>query len=71
MTGMEVTADRANARSDETVRVFCWRLAQLVSAGYDADDAARLAGHPDVDLHEALELVLNGCPPRTALRILL
>ena len=35
------------------------------------DDATKLAAHPDVDLHEALELVQNGCPPRIAARILL
>jgi hypothetical protein len=68
---VEATADPLDPRSDVVARVLRWRIAQLVRAGYDSDDATKLAAHPDVDLHEALELVQNGCPPRIAARILL
>ena len=57
----------ADARSE----VVDWRLAQLFRAGYDARDAAVLAARLDVDLHEAIDLLVRGCPSATALRILL
>ena len=56
-------------RGDETV--VRWRLAQLLRAGYDRDDAERLARRTEVDLHFAIKLVHRGCPPRIAQRILL
>jgi hypothetical protein len=55
----------------ETRRVLEWRLAQLRRGGFEPEDAALLASHLEVDLHEALALVRRGCPPKTALRILL
>jgi hypothetical protein len=68
---VEAPADRPNTPEDSIVaRVLRWRLAVLVGAGYDPEDAAELAAHPGVDLHEALDLVQNGCPPKVALRIL-
>ena len=48
-----------------------WRLAELVRAGYDVTDALVLSGRRDVDLHTAKQLLQAGCPPATALRILL
>lgn len=51
--------------------VLRWRLDQLVDAGYDAESASSLADRGYVGLHVAVELVRNGCPPATALRILL
>jgi hypothetical protein len=51
--------------------VICWRFEELVRAGYDDHDAAELAHHPEVDLHDAVELVRRGCPSNTALRIIL
>lgn len=48
-----------------------WRLQELVRAGYDPADALVLSGQPEIDLHLAIDLVKHGCPPRTAVRILL
>ena len=56
---------------DDAARLLERRLVQLFRAGYDPEDAGLLAVHPDVDLHAALRLVERGCPPKTALRILL
>jgi cephalosporin-C deacetylase-like acetyl esterase len=55
----------------ETERIQRWRTDELERAGYDESDAAELAGRADVDLHLAVELLERGCPPSTALRILL
>ena len=51
--------------------VLQWRLAALRRAGYGDDAAAALALAAHVDLHAALDLVRRGCPPETALRVLL
>jgi hypothetical protein len=51
--------------------VLCWRYEQLVAAGFEPRAAARLARRRDLDLHAARSLVQRGCPPETALRILL
>lgn len=50
--------------------VFGWRLEQLLQAGYNARDAGRLAARRDIDLHEAVDLVGQGCPPQLAVAIL-
>ena len=55
--------------SDE--EVISWRLDQLVRAGCDPFCAVILARRNHVDLHEAVELLERGCPPRVALEILL
>jgi len=55
----------------ESERIERWRAHELERAGYDSDDAAELAARHDVDLHLAVELLERGCPPETALRILL
>lgn len=56
-----------NAEADE---VISWRLWVLARAGYDETTARALALRRDVDLHEAVELVRRGCPPKLAYRIL-
>ena len=38
--------------------------------GFAGDDAVVLAARPDVDLHQAIELVQRGCPLELAVRIL-
>ena len=43
----------------------------LVEAGYDAGSALILASHVEVDLHQASDLLAQGCPPETAMRICL
>jgi hypothetical protein len=47
-----------------------WRAQLLREAGFDPELARELARDGRVDLHEALELVDRGCPPRPAARIL-
>jgi hypothetical protein len=48
-----------------------WRLEQLVAAGYEADDALMLAVRSEIDLHQAVALLRNGCPVEIALKILI
>jgi hypothetical protein len=55
----------------EMEEVLRWRFEVLVRAGYDAGNAMILASHAEVDLHEATDLLIRGCPPDTALRIVL
>ena len=54
--------------ADEVAR---WRLERLVETGYDRDTASFLAQRVDVDLHVAVMLAEKGCPPATAVRILI
>lgn len=67
MTAAEITLDHET----EAVRVVDWRREALVRAGYDGSAATALAERNDVDLHVAVDLVRGGCPPETALEILL
>ena len=55
----------------EAEAILRWRFDELVRAGYDVGSALMLASHVEVDLHDATTLVSRGCPPDTALRILL
>jgi hypothetical protein len=52
-------------------QVFDWRFTELVRVGYSADQAWRLASDSGVDIRYAERLLLDGCPPETAQRILL
>lgn len=56
---------------DEVLRVLRWRFTQLTRVGYLPEQAVILAAAGDIDLHVAIDLVRRGCPPSTALRILL
>lgn len=47
------------------------RYEALRRAGYGWGVALRLAASSDVDVRQARKLLLTGCPPETALRILL
>jgi hypothetical protein len=47
-----------------------WRRSVLEQAGFEPLLADELAAQPDLDLHEALNLVDRGCPPHLAARIL-
>ena len=60
-----------SARRDEELSILSWRIWVLDRAGYDEGDAVLLASVRDVDLHLAAGLLERGCPPETALRILL
>ena len=64
-------ADVATFKELEAERVVAWRQEELERAGYDIAAARKLAARPHVDLHLAIALVRGGCPPATAVRILL
>lgn len=66
---MSVVETQINETEDE--RVARWRLEQLTRAGYEETVALVLADLVDIDLHLAVDLVRQGCPSDTALRILL
>ena len=56
--------------TEDELRVS-WRLAMLEQAGYEEREARLLAECLEIDLHLATDLLEKGCPPDTALRILL
>ena len=66
MTAAQLDEQR-EAREEQ---VLSWRLEQLLQAGYERRDADRLARRTDIDLHQAVDLVCNGCPPKLAVSIL-
>ena len=55
----------------ERDKVASWRLHVLIEAGYPLPLAEKIAAALEADLHEAVELVHQGCDPRTAAEILL
>lgn len=55
----------------EIEAVLRWRFEELLRAGYDAGGALILASHVEVDLHDATGLLARGCPPETAMQIVL
>jgi hypothetical protein len=68
----DVTA--AETRLDvesELERIEQWRAQELERAGFSPLDAGRIAQRHDVDLHQATELISQGCPHSVALQILL
>jgi hypothetical protein len=67
-----MTAAQFEQLEEETaVEVLRWRFDVLMRAGFDLEQAATLAANVEIDLHLAADLVTRGCPPDTALRILL
>ena len=56
-----MTVLRRRAISGDVVE---WRRSVLRDAGFDASLARELAGEARVDLHDLLNLVDRGCPPR-------
>jgi hypothetical protein len=51
--------------------ILDWRFEQLLRVGYESRQAHVLSHRVEVDLHQAVDLVLHGCPPELALKILL
>jgi hypothetical protein len=60
----------ADAKPDAAL-VFDWRFAELCRAGFTSEQAWRLASEPSVDIRAAERLLVEGCPPASAVRILL
>ena len=60
----------AEHTQSERDRIAGWRLHVLIEAGYPVHLAERLA-HSEADLHQAVELVRQGCDARVAAEILL
>ena len=71
MSAIETISDELTGLETEQERVFSWRHASLLAAGYEHRLAFKLALRPEVDLHLAIRLRRTGCPPETAARILL
>jgi hypothetical protein len=69
MTMSDMTQIAEFDQSDRD-RVASWRLHVLMEAGYPLPLAERLA-QSEADLHLAVELVNQGCAPKTAAEILL
>jgi len=55
----------------EVEAVLRWRFEAFVRAGFDAGSAMILASHVEVDLHDVASLLARGCPPETAMQIVL
>jgi hypothetical protein len=55
----------------EIERVERWRIEELMRAGYDPLAAAQIAPRSNIDLHQAIGLLAQGCPVDLAIRILL
>ena len=67
-----MTAAEAGLIEDtELGRIEAWRTEELRRAGYDYRAAKTVATRHDVDLHLAVDLLRQGCPPEVALKILL
>jgi hypothetical protein len=71
MPAIDAITNELSGLETEEERVFSWRHASLLAAGYDHRLAFKLALRPDIDLHLAVHLRRNACPPETAARILL
>ena len=71
MSALDSITHELAALETEEERIFSWRHASLLAAGYDDRLALKLALRHDVDLHLALRLTRSGCPAETAARILL
>jgi hypothetical protein len=70
--GEEMTAAEFELLDEtEAEGIICWRFHELMESGFELQDALILAVATHVDLHRASDLVRSGCPPETALSILL
>jgi hypothetical protein len=68
--GMSDATQVAEHERNDRHRVESWRLHVLIEAGYPLPLAERLA-QSEADLHRAVELIAQGCEPKTAAEILL
>jgi len=68
---MEQTYEVVEVLTEQEEQVLDWRFDSLRRVGFDAELAFLLASTRRIDLHDVLRLVLRGCPPKTAGRILI
>lgn len=54
----------------EEEAIVNWRMTELIRAGYPDGAAFEIAMRLHIDHHDALGLIRRGCPPETAVRIL-
>jgi hypothetical protein len=71
MSAIDTITHELAGLATEEERVFSWRHASLLAAGYEHRLAFKLALRLEVDLHLAIRLRQTGCPPALAARILL
>jgi hypothetical protein len=64
-------ADTETRTGTEIERIERWRAEALERAGYSHEAAREIAARLDVDLHQATDLLAQGCSQDLALRILL
>jgi len=64
-------AAEVDIQETELDRITSWRAEELERAGYEARFATKIAARHDVDLHQAVALLQQGCPAELALDILL
>jgi hypothetical protein len=55
-------------QAEEVLRA---RFEVLVLAGFDPGNALLLASHVEIEVGSAIDLLARGCPPETAVRIIL
>ncbi|HEY8029094.1 MAG TPA: hypothetical protein VIE38_06245 [Gaiellaceae bacterium] len=67
---MSESTDILEPETSERSKVESWRLHVLIEAGYPLLVAERLAAS-EADLHQAVELIGQGCEHGTAAEILL
>ena len=60
-----------SGNADDSRGVWNTVANMLLRAGYEAEDAVAIASNVEVDLHLAEDLLRRGCPPKTALKILI
>jgi hypothetical protein len=74
MNGQAVSEDifaglDLDLQDEKAIDIYCWRMEQLLRAGYTHTLADTLAADNRVDLHAACDLIARGCPQDTAFRI--
>ena len=63
MAALDTITHELTALETEEEQVLSWRRASLLAAGYDQRLSLKLALRSDVDLHLAVQLGRDGCPP--------
>ena len=66
-----MAAAETGITESESERIHRWRAEELERAGYDSSQALELALRPDVDLHDAIDLLRRGCSVELAMQILI